>query len=127
MQVSSVAGVAFNNLLCSKLPLTQENTTSTKKAAESRNSLTVPSPLLIEYALTIAQIDDYMHVCHANFTLFAIMCVQQMKMFCLLANVQINSWLTHCRYSPIDFIKHNSTLPNQVQNETLPSTTLFTR
>ena len=47
MQVAPLQGVAFNNLLCSKLPLTPEATSTTARAVPSNATLTHASPLLV--------------------------------------------------------------------------------
>ena len=46
-QVAPLQGVAFNNLLCSKLPLTPESTSTIARAVPSNRTLTTASPLLV--------------------------------------------------------------------------------
>ena len=50
LQVAALTGVAFNNLLCSMLPLAPPTSATEAVAVASNLSLITPSPLLVEYA-----------------------------------------------------------------------------
>ena len=50
LQVAALTGVAFNNLLCSMLPLAPPKSATEAVAVAGNSSLIIPSPLLVEYA-----------------------------------------------------------------------------